>query len=142
MLFRASDAVLTPYYYQPTSCFLGKIFWKAYRQAFTHSTPGSASLHPGLFLVPPLRGSGLGGHPPPGSAPLHLGLLMVPPLRGWGGSQVIRAKREATLIPTLSESPDRTAKETSRPDRTSADNLIRQDNNPTKNQCSSVSIRG
>ena len=46
------------------------------------------------------------------------------------------------LIPTLSESPDRTAKETNRPDRTSADNLIRQDNNPTKNQCSSVSIRG
>ncbi len=38
----------------------------------------------------------LGGHPPPGSASLHLGLLMVPPLRGWGGLQVTQAKRAAT----------------------------------------------
>jgi hypothetical protein len=33
--------------------------------------------------VPPLRGSGFGGALTPGSASLHQGLLMVPSLRDW-----------------------------------------------------------
>jgi len=61
-----------------TPCFLGKIFIRS------------------TLLCRLSEAQAWGGTPPPGSASLHLGLLMVPPLRGWGGPQLIRAKRAAT----------------------------------------------
>ena len=71
--------------------FWERFFRETYRQAATHSTPGSASLHLGLLMVPPLRGSGLGGlHPrfrfaspgvTHGAASTRLGAAFRPPVQ-------------------------------------------------------------
>ena len=124
--------------------FFGKNFLESLSPSRYSLHPGFRSASPGVIPSIASTRLKLGGTSPPGSAPLHLWLLMVLPVRGWGGPQVILAKQVAicSASPLYPKLPDRTAKETSRPDRASADNLIRQDNNPTKNQCSSVSIRG